>query len=78
MEQQAGINCKIIIINCTVTHCLLLCNAMANVFHLSDIYLADTKRPVNLRLLPKVKYEHIYLTNFSKMRVDLAAQVRII
>ena len=28
-----------------------------------------------LALLPKLKYEHIYLTSFSKMRVDLAAQV---
>ena len=28
-----------------------------------------------LVLLPKIKYEHVYLSNFSKMRVDLAAQV---
>ena len=28
-----------------------------------------------LSLIPKVKYEHIYLTSFSKMRVELAAQV---
>ena len=28
-----------------------------------------------LSLVPKIKYEHVYLTNFSKMRVDLAAQV---
>lgn len=28
-----------------------------------------------LMLVPKIKYEHVYLTNFSKMRVDLAAQV---
>lgn len=26
-------------------------------------------------LVPKIKYEHVYLNNFSKMRVDLAAQV---
>ena len=25
--------------------------------------------------MPKLKYEHVYLTSFSKMRVDLAAQV---
>lgn len=30
-----------------------------------------------LTILPKLKYEHISLTSFSKMRVDLAAQVRI-
>lgn len=29
-----------------------------------------------LSLLPKLKYEHIYLTSFSKMRVNLAAQVK--
>ena len=28
-----------------------------------------------LCLVPKIKYEHVYLNNFSKMRVDLAAQV---
>ncbi len=26
-------------------------------------------------MVPKLKYEHIKLTSFSKMRVDLAAQV---
>lgn len=30
---------------------------------------------LGLRLLPKLKYEHLHLTSFSKMRVDLAAQV---
>ena len=25
--------------------------------------------------MPKLKYEHIHLTSFSRMRVDLAAQV---
>ena len=27
-------------------------------------------------MLPKLKYEHVFLTSYSKMRVDLAAQVR--
>lgn len=30
-----------------------------------------------LCIVPKLKYEHIYLNSFSKMRVDLAAQVAI-
>ena len=30
-----------------------------------------------LSIVSKIKYEHIYLTSFSKMRVDLAAQVSI-
>jgi hypothetical protein len=46
--------------------------------HLKDLYLADndisTAAP-GLRLVPKLKYEHINLTSFSKMRVDLAAEV---
>ena len=29
----------------------------------------------SLTIVPKLKYEHIFLTSFSKMRVDLAAQV---
>ncbi len=29
-------------------------------------------------MVPKLKYEHIHLTSFSKMRVDLAAQVAFI
>uniref|UniRef100_A0A1X7VKZ9 Uncharacterized protein n=1 Tax=Amphimedon queenslandica TaxID=400682 RepID=A0A1X7VKZ9_AMPQE len=28
-----------------------------------------------LTVLPNIKYEHVFLTNFSKMKVDLAAQV---
>ena len=35
---------------------------------------ADTQTP-GLSMVPKLKYEHLHLTNFSKMRVDLAAQV---
>ena len=28
-----------------------------------------------LALVPRLKYEHVHLTSYSKMRVDLAAQV---
>ena len=38
---------------------------------------AHTNTP-GLSLGPKLKYEHVYLTSFSKMRVDLAAQVKIV
>ena len=37
---------------------------------------AHTNTP-GLSLVPKLKYEHVYLTSFSKMRVDLAAQVKV-
>lgn len=39
------------------------------------LYEDDRKPGVGLCLLPKLKFEHIKLTSFSKMRVDLAAQV---
>lgn len=43
--------------------------------HLRDLYKKDTDTAMGLRLLPKIKYEHVSLTSFSRMRVDLAAQV---
>ena len=36
--------------------------------------LTDTP---GLSIVPKIKYEHIYLTSFSRMRVDLAAQASL-
>ena len=44
--------------------------------HLSDIY-SKSRMESGLVLFPCLKYEHIHLTSFSKMRVDLAAQVRL-
>ena len=38
--------------------------------------MRDTAPGTGARLLPKLKFEHVELTSFSKMRVDLAAQVR--
>ena len=43
--------------------------------HIEDLYKRDCSKGSGLRLVPKIKYEHIYLTSYSKMRVDLAAQV---
>ena len=46
--------------------------------HLQDLYHQDSsarKSAGGLSLVPKFMYEHVYLTCFSKMRVDLAAQV---
>ena len=42
------------------------------------MYLGDSgaqRAQPGLSLVPKLKYEHIHLTSFSRMRVDLAAQV---
>lgn len=30
-----------------------------------------------IRLVPKLKYEHVHLTSFSKMCVDLASKVSV-
>ena len=35
---------------------------------------ADREAP-GLAMVPILKYEHLHLTSFSRMRVDLAAQV---
>lgn len=44
--------------------------------HIIDLYSRNSV--TGLSLVPKLKYEHVYLTSFSKMRVDLAAQVCIV
>ena len=38
-------------------------------------FICDPQAP-GVALLTQLKYEHIFLTSYSKMRVDLAAQVR--
>ena len=40
------------------------------------LYEDDRKPGVGLCLLTKLKFEHIRLNSFSKMRADLATQVR--
>lgn len=46
--------------------------------YVEDLYLHNSGKITaapGVSLVPKLKYEHIYLTSYSKMRVDLAAQV---
>ena len=46
--------------------------------HIKDLNEKISKMSVQshgLSLLPKLKREHVELTSFSRMRVDLAAQV---
>jgi len=40
-----------------------------------DLYYRDTANAEDVRQVKKLKYEHVRLNSFSKMRVDLAAQV---
>lgn len=47
--------------------------------HIVDLYERNTGRETEtpgVSIAHKLKYEHIKLTNFLKMRVDLAAQVK--
>lgn len=43
--------------------------------HIEILYEADCKHPPNMRYCPKLSANHVTLTNSSKMRVFLAAQV---
>ena len=43
--------------------------------HLTDIYQQETFFEENMRLVPKLKFEHLNLTSYLKMRVDLAAWI---
>ena len=44
--------------------------------HLTKLY-EKQRSSLGLSLVPKLKFEHVALTSFSKMRVDLVAQVSI-
>ena len=43
---------------------------------ISTAICMDKGKGTGLAMVPKLKFEHIHLTPFSKMKVDLAAQVR--
>ncbi len=45
--------------------------------HLVGLYAKDSGKASGLSMVPKLKFEHINLTSFSKMRVDLAAQLEM-
>ena len=40
-------------------------------------YNEDSSAGMGLRMVPKLKYEHLHISSFSAMRVDLAAQVQV-
>ena len=47
--------------------------------YIKDLYMLNSGKNTEtpgMCVIPKLKLEHIKLTSFSKMRVDLAAQVR--
>eukprot|EP00731_Ephydatia_muelleri_P024487 Em0016g758a len=42
--------------------------------HVKKFYEEDSSVGLGLRMVPKLKYEHLHINSFSAMRVDLAAQ----
>lgn len=43
--------------------------------HLVALYYRDAGRGTGMAMVQKLKFEHLYLNSFAKMRVDLATQV---
>ena len=77
-----GSSCIIISDSCKYMHAYIMQinGQQISWQHLVDLYHRHRGTgdvPVSgLSMLKKIKYEHIQLTSYSKMRVDLAAQVR--
>ena len=53
------------------------CDKEISLDHLMRLYQRN-RADTGLALILKLKYKHLHLTTFSKMRVDLAAQVRFL
>ena len=45
---------------------------------MKKFYNEDSSAGMGLRMVPKLKYEHLHISSFSAMRVDLAAQVQVL
>ena len=73
MGKQVNIHDKIVSVYYTYVHAQ---NDGKEILwqHLVTLY-DQTRGQAGLSILPKLKYEHMYLSSFSKMRVDLATQV---
>ncbi|XP_065883726.1 uncharacterized protein [Dysidea avara] len=61
--------------NCFSSRPLWRCGKYISWQHVVSLYRRTTGAGTGVSLVPKLKYEHLHLTSFSKMRVDLAAQV---
>lgn len=44
--------------------------------HIVKLYDRNMGAGTGISMVTKIKYEHVFLNSFSKMRVDLAAQVQ--
>ena len=61
-----------------INHGYCLCSAMTKrprEDKLTELYTWDTGAAEGIRIVPRIKYEHIALTSFSDMRIDPAVQV---
>ena len=54
---------------------LMQCDKYISWDHLKELNDADVQPGMGIRIVPKLKLEHIQLSAFSKMCIDLAAQV---
>ena len=54
-----------------------MCMCISLWSHLEKLYKAKENPGQGLHLLHKLKFKHVHLTSFSRMRVDLAAQVLV-
>ena len=45
---------------------------------MKKFYNDDSSAGMGLRMVPKLKYEHLHISSFSAMQVDLAAQVQVL
>ena len=74
-----GFHLRLCIYNIMLIFCDIQCNGSDMKWKcITDLYVRNTEQVTGtpgLSLMPKIKYEHVHLTRFSKMRVDLAAQV---
>lgn len=61
--------------NNLLNHDLIVSGQKVSWKHISELFELDSKKVTGLRLAPKLSRKHIELTQFSKMKVKLAAQV---
>ena len=60
------------------TYLIIVCNGQTIDWNLIDcLYQKNFNPDSGISFVPKLKREHVFLTSFSKMRVDLATQVSL-
>lgn len=79
-EMQVRLKCDLVDIRRQYYLCAQVNGQSIKWSHVQELYdkkFTTSVASSGLSLLPKLKREHVHLTSFSRMRVDLAAQVRL-